>query len=261
MNAFPRCCHFVPTYAFAAAAVAGTLCFVSVSSAETYSDMGLTHYLHHKLGIHDYLYGPGGVVPRYTGIPEHVPTQKGASLLRGTYPSGYIRRNPPSRKIRFDDLNLLVTMPAGPWTRLDPAQTGSRARFLASRNDPTIVISLAGEAVGIESGVTTHNRVVESQTKMLSIPGATIVPNERLQSAGGIPGVAFSVTVGNGQSTAYYSFWVAAHRGCTYQLAVYGDQFHQRNIDGAMQNFLAGLKQIQFNRVASGNGKQNAVRQ
>jgi hypothetical protein len=41
----------------------------STKAAETFSDMGITNYLHHKMGFHDFFYGPDGVVPKYTGLP------------------------------------------------------------------------------------------------------------------------------------------------------------------------------------------------
>lgn len=270
MNTFPRCRRFIQASAFVASFFAGTFCFVNVNSAETYSDLGLTHYLHHKLGFHDFLYGPGGVVPRVTGLPEQVPTQHKVSLLRGTYPVGpYLRRvspqnrvaqrTAPARTTRFDELNLSVTTPTGPWTKLDPRKTGSHACLLLTRTNPTIMISLAGQPVGIESTDTNATLLAESQAKMQNLPGATIEAGGHERSAGGIPGLAFTATVGDGQSTVYYTVWVAAHHGYTYKLAVYGDHLHKRSIDEAMQNFLTGLKQIQSNRVGRAGRNQNTV--
>jgi hypothetical protein len=160
------------------------------------------------------------------------------------------QRTAPARTTRFDDLNLSVTTPTGPWTKLDPQKTGSHACLLLSRTNPNIMISLAGQEVGIESADTNTSLLAASQDKMRTLPGATIEPGEQQISAGGIPGVAFTATVADGQSTAYYTIWVAAHHGYTYKLAVYGDQLHKRMIDEAMQNFLGGIKQIQSNRVA-----------
>jgi len=267
MNTFPRRHRFIQASAFVASFVAATLCFVNANSAETFSDQGVTHYLHHKLGFHDFLYGPGGVVPRVTGLPEQVPTQDKVSLLHGTYPTGPYRRpahpqnkvaqrSNPARTTRFDEINLSVTTPTGPWVKLDPRKTGSHACLLLTRANPTIMISLAGQPVGIESDYSNTTLLAESQAKMQNLPGATIEAGGHERSAGGIPGVAFSASVGDGQSTVYYTIWVAAHHGFTYKLAVYGDHLHQRAIDEAMQNTLAGLKQIQSNRIARAPGNQ-----
>ena len=76
------------------------------------------------------------------------------SAPRPSHATNSSRQSNPSRTTRFDDLNLSVTMPSGPWTKLDPQQTGSRARYLISRGHPTIIISLAGEHVGTEAGAT-----------------------------------------------------------------------------------------------------------
>ena len=154
-------------------------------------------------------------------------------------------------------------MPSGPWVKLDPKETGSHACFLISRSNPTIIISLAGTRVGpeaddIEAGDTNSSLLAESQAKMMSLPGAAIEPGERQLSAGGIHGIAYEATVGEGQSTTYYSIWVAAHHGYNYKLAVYGEQRHKSAVDEAMRNFLRGIKQIQSNRVARDNGNKKA---
>jgi hypothetical protein len=169
------------------------------------------------------------------------------------------RRVAPSGTTRFEALNLSVTMPSGPWVKLDPKETGSRASYLISRSDPWIVISFAGERAGTEAGHTNNSLLAESKAKMTSLPGGAIEPGERQLSAAGIQGVAYEATVVDGQFTAYYSIWVAAHHGYNYQLAVYGDQEHKPAIDAAMRDFVRGIKQIQPTRVARGNSNKKAV--
>ena len=169
------------------------------------------------------------------------------------------RTTNPSRTTRFDDLNISVTMPTGPWTKLDPQQTGSRARYLISRGHPTIIISLAGERVGTEADATNSALLAESQAKMLSLPGGTIQSGGEQLTAGGIPGIAYEASVDQGQFTTHYFIWIAAHHGYTYKLAVYGDQTEKPAIDEAMRNFLAGIKQLQSNRVAHAGGNQRTV--
>jgi hypothetical protein len=272
MNTYQHCRAPVRAAAFIPSILAATFCVVNVGSAKTktYSDLGLTHYLHHKLGIHDYLHGPGGVIPRLTGLPEQVPTQHEVSFLHGTYPVGpYRRRVYPQNRVaqrvvpagttRFDDLNLTVKLPSGPWRKLDPQQTGTKACFLASRTNPAIVISLAGEPVGVELGATNDSLLSASQAKMMGLPGATIESGEEQQSAGRIRGIAYQATVPQEDFTGYYSVWVAAHHGYNYKLAVYGDQQDKPAIDAAMQDFLRGLKQIQSNRIARGPAYREPV--
>jgi hypothetical protein len=155
-----------------------------------------------------------------------------------------------ARTTRFDELNLSVTTPAGPWFKLDPQKTGSHACLLLTRTNPAIMISLAGEAVGVEADETNDSLLAASQTKMRSLPGIEIDPNVRPQSAAHIEGLAYQATVTQGDQTAYYTIWVAAHHGYTYKLAVYGDHLHKRMIDEAMQNVLNGLQPIPPNHVA-----------
>jgi hypothetical protein len=85
-------------------AIGSLLCLGQVAAAEKISDLGLTNYLHHRLGFHDYFYGPGGVVPRYTGLPAQPRTQK-----------RYARRVTPQRVARFEEFNLSVSLPSNQW--------------------------------------------------------------------------------------------------------------------------------------------------
>ena len=219
---------------------------------------------------HEYMpFGPYG--PKLTiGTPSPTKIRNGGKFGQKKHPVPQNRvahRTAPSRTTRFDDLNLSVTTPSGPWVKLDPKKTGSRACLLLSRSNPTIIISLAGEQIdtepgeqiGTEAADANSSLLTESQAKMMSLPGAAIAPGERQLSAGGIQGVAYEVTVGEGQSTTYYSIWVAAHHGYNYKLAVYGAQIHKPAIDAAMRNFVLGIKPIHSTRVAHGNGNKKAV--
>lgn len=227
----------------------------TTAHCEPYDPLGIQNHSHYMP------FGPNG--PKIT-ISTLSPTKvmnggKYGHKNRAAQRHRVAQRTNSARTTRFDDLNLSVTTPSGPWVKLDPQKTGSHACLLLSRTNPNIMISLAGQEVGIESEDTNTTLLAESQAKMRTLPGATIQPGEHQLSANGIPGVAFTATVADGQSTAYYTIWVAAHHGYTYKLAVYGDYLHKRPIDEAMQNTLAGLKQIQSNRVARADGSQNTV--
>lgn len=181
-----------------------------------------------------------------------------ANFLQGKQPSNQrtARRSAPSRTTRFDDLNLTVNMPTGPWTKQDAKKTGSRACFLIRRSNPTIVISLAGERVGAEANATNATLLAESQAKMKRLPGGDLEPGaERKLSANGIEGLTYEATADQGDATTHYSIWVAAHNGYTYKLAAYGDQKDRAEIDTAMKKFLGGMKQIQPTRVAHAASK------
>jgi hypothetical protein len=176
-----------------------------------------------------------------------------ANFLQGKGPVNQrtAQRQTPSRTTRFDDLNLLVNMPSGPWTKQDPKKTGSRACFLIRRRNPTIVISLAGERVGTEAGATNNSLLAESQAKMKQLPSGEIEPGgERQLTANGIEGLTYEATADQGDATTHYSIWVAAHNGYTYKLAVYGNQKDRAEIDSTMRKFVSGMKQIQPTRVA-----------
>jgi hypothetical protein len=155
---------------------------------------------------------------------------------------------------RLNDLNLSVTMPSGPWVTSDPRETGSRARYLISRDDPTILISLAGERVGPLAHDTNSSLLAESQAKLKSLPGGKIEPGDRLLSAGSIDGIAYAATASDGTLTTYYAIWVAAHNGYNYKLAVYGDEQNKPAIEAALRSFVRGIKPLQTTSVARGNG-------
>jgi hypothetical protein len=180
-----------------------------------------------------------------------------ANFLQGKGPVNQrtAQRQTPPRTTRFDDLNLSVNMPSGQWTKQDPKKTGSRACFLISRRDPTIVISLAGERVGTAAGATNNSLLAESQAKMKQLPSGEIERDEQPLAANGIDGLTYEATADHGDATVHYSIWVAAHNGYIYKLAVYGDQKDRAEIDSTMRRFVSGMKQIQPTRVAQAASK------
>src|SRR4051794_20858289 len=111
-------------------------------------------YLHYKTGMHDYLYGPGGVAPRYLGLPAQAPTY-------GELPS--TKRVIIIHRAKCDALNIQVTVPSTAWKKVDPREVGSRSSFLLTRENPDITISLAGERVGVEAQET--NRTLMAASK------------------------------------------------------------------------------------------------
>src|SRR4029079_3680364 len=159
---------------------------------------------------------------------------------------------------RFTDLNLSVNLPGRPWSKLDPKESGSRACLLLSRQNPEIMLSLAGEQVGVEAKTTNAALLDESQTKMRSMPGA-VLSNATDVSAGGIKGVLYEATVGDGEGKTHYAIWVGAHNGYNYKLAVYGQQKETPAIDTTIRNFIRGIKHIEPAKVAHTDGKLKAV--
>jgi hypothetical protein len=120
------------------------------------------------------------------------------------------------------------------------------------------MLSLAGEQVGVEAKTTNAALLDESQTKMRSMPGA-VLSNATDVSAGGIKGVLYEATVGDGEGKTHYAIWVGAHNGYNYKLAVYGHQKDKPAIDAAIRNFIRGIKHIEPAKVAHTDGKLKAV--
>ena len=102
---------------FVVASMGSTLCFVHNAAAQSQAAADLGYYLHYKTGMHDYMYGPGGIVPRYLGLPAQEPTY-------GQLPSR--TRVIVIHVARSEALNLQVTMPSKSWTTVDPWTIGSR---------------------------------------------------------------------------------------------------------------------------------------
>ena len=215
---------------------------VSAGAGTAYSEYQhpLDIHNHHKIGGK---YGPTFSYPSPTKV---------MNLLNGrpAYQNRRVARRPASsRAARLNDLNLSVSMPSGAWVKVDPKETGSRARYIISRRNPTIIISLAGERAGTDAQLTNSSLLAESQEKMKSL-GGDVEPGERQLSAAGIHGVAYAANVGNGHATTYYAIWVAAHNGYHYKLAVYGNGDDKAMIDAAMLNFVRDIKPIHPTRVA-----------
>jgi len=242
MNFHRSYCPRVLTMALVLAGIGNTKCFAETTYELTpYGREQVGTYLHYTIfgnnGPETWIFGPKQT---YTGWPP-----------RRVTPQRVARRVTPSQTSRFDTFNLLVNLPSGPWVKLDPKETGSRACLLMSRSNPTIVISLAAERVGIEANESNSSLLATSQAKMKSLPEGDVVPGERKLSANGIEGVSYesSAVVENG-TMVHYSIWVATHNGYKYSLAVYGEQKDKPAIDETMHSFLRGIKQIEPARVA-----------
>src|SRR3954447_13714949 len=205
---------------------------VSTSRGDLYDPFGMQ--------VHKHPLGPNGPELTYPNVGRW------AGVLSGQEPldNRVARRVTPSNNtsatatasVRFDDVNLSVKMPSGAWTKSDPKKTGSHAFYIITRENPKIVISMAGDRAGTEAGATNASLLAESQAKMKALPGATIEPGERQLSAGGIEGIAYGATILDGETTTHYSIWVAAHHGFNYKLAVYGNQKDKPIIDAALLN-------------------------
>jgi hypothetical protein len=204
------------------------------------------------LGVQDkyYPFGENGPTFQYTNPVKVLNVLSGGSNVQ---PSGRVaQRVAPSRTFRLDDLNLVVGMPGGPWVKVEP-NSGSTARFMLSRKNPAVVLSLAGGYEGTKAPAV-DTLLAESQANIKKL-GGTVESDEQPLSASRIDGLAYSATV-EGDSTTYYAMWVAAHNGYKYQLAVYGDQRDKIMVDATMRNFVYGIQPIQQNTVARHNGQK-----
>jgi hypothetical protein len=218
----------------------------STSHGDLYDPFGMQ--------VHEHPWGPNGPEFTYPNVGRW------ANVLSGREPldNRIAQRVRPSNNARFEAFNLSITMPSGAWTKLDPKKTGSHAFYIITRENPKIMISLAGERVGTEAGATNASLLAESQAKMKKLPGATVEPGERQLSAGGIEGIAYGATVVDGETTTHYSIWVAAHHGYNYKLAVYGNQKDKPVIDAALLNFVHGIKHIEPTKIARTDGKRTS---
>jgi hypothetical protein len=201
-------------------------------------------------------FGKYGPTFQYTSPTKVMNVLSGRSNKRSS--QRVARRVTPTRAIRLDILSLSVSKPSGQWVEADLKETGSTARYMISRNDPTIIISLAGERSGPEMNHTDSALLAESQAKIKSL-GGIIEPGKQQLSAGRINGVTYSATIVNGKFTTYYAMWVAAHNGYNYKLAVYGDKHDKSMIDAAMRNFVHGIQSIQSTAVAHRNSQKTTI--
>jgi hypothetical protein len=209
------------------------------------------------LGVQNYSkpFGPYGPTFQYTSPTKFMNVLSGGSNFQ---PSQRVARRMTPTRTRLDNLNLSISKPGGPWVEADLKETGTTTRYMISRDDPKIVISLAGERSDTEKHDTNSTLLAESQAKIKSL-GGTIEPGEQQLSAGGITGVAYSATVVDGEFTTHYAMWVAAHNGFKYKLAVYGDKHDKTMIDAAMHNFVHRIQSIQPTTVANRNSQKTTT--
>lgn len=245
-------------------AIAFACALIIAASASTTLAQNNNRYDYHNHHKPWGKYGPTITYPSPTkianvlnGRPANATTRRVAqrtSPSRTAHSQSARSQATKAQTTRLNDLNLLVTTPAGPWVKTDPREISSRARYLISRDDPTILISLAGERVGPLAHDTNSSLLAESQAKMKSLPGGKIEHGDRLLSAGSIDGIAYAATASDGEQTTYYALWVAAHNGYNYKMAVYGDERDKPAIEAALRNFVRGIKPLQTTRVARGYG-------
>jgi hypothetical protein len=209
------------------------------------------------LGVQNYSkpFGPYGPTFQYTSPTKFMNVLSGGSNFQ---PSPRIARRVTPIRARLDNLNLSITKLGGPWVEADAKETGSTARYMISRQDPTIVISLAGERSDTETHDTNSALLAESHATIKSL-GGTIEPGEQQLSAGAISGIAYSATVVDGEFTTHYAMWVATHNGFKYKLAVYGDKHDKTMIDATMRNFVHGIQSIQPTTVANRNSQKSTI--
>jgi hypothetical protein len=224
MKAYRTYCLMLRRSALVLLLVAGAICSAREAAAEKVyvSDLGITSYLHHRLGIHDYMYGPGGVVPRMTGLPAQRRTQRYVTeqgywrLVTDTPTRPFVERRvvmrpraertkSTQRTERFEDFGLAMNLPGKPWTKLDPQEMGSRACLILERSNPTVYISLAADRVDAEADVTNESLLSASQAKMKSFSGGSVESGKKFY-ANGIEGIAHEATVRDpqGDDTVHY---------------------------------------------------------
>ena len=207
------------------------------------------------MGIHN-VYKPWGNYGPQLIVPNPAKIMNGGSPAHADHRVAQrVTAIAPCNTERFDDLNLSVNMPGGSWTKLDPKKTGSRACLLLSRQNPEIILSLAGERAATDN---TKALLATSQAKMKTMPGAVLSSTQAL-SANGIDGILYEATIGEAQPKTHYSIWVAAHHGFNYKLAVYGEQKAKPTIDAAIRTFVNGIKHIELTKLTHTGAKPPAA--
>lgn len=258
MNTHRSCLWVAFTSAILLGVIGGTVCPAHAEWVKHVGDpvgpVDIPTYLHYKLGIHDAIWGDSMPTTTYSyQLGSWGPTLHLGMLTPGreTTKAKMARlRAARARTAKFDALNLSVTMPGNHWTQLDPAQNGSRACVLLSRQNPTVVISLAVEPVGIEASDDNNSLLAASQEKMKRLSEGAVVAGQRPLATHSIPGVTYQASaVGADGKKVHYSIWVAARNGYNYSLAVYGEERYRSYIDKMMRHFLAGIQPIEPTRV------------
>jgi len=219
---------------------------VSIARSEVYDSCGRQH--DNK---------PGGKCGPELTAPN-VPRMANVSQGRAPLNPHVAPQVAPARTEQFSDLNLSVNLPGGPWSKLDPKETGSRACLLLERQNPEMILSLAGERACVDAENTNAMLLTESKTKLKRMPGAALSSDRQL-SAGIINGVLYEATVGEGEAKTHYSIWVAAHHGFKYKLAVYGGQNDKPAIDAAIRSFVRDIKYIEPTKLTRTDGSQKCA--
>jgi hypothetical protein len=232
------------------AAIALVLCVAAGVRAQTYNS-DLYEVLAGHENLTDILTNQPRQEKYYSGWPPR---------LVATRPVG------GQQALRYDNFNLLVTIPEGHWYDpnhwydLNPKRDKPNVDFLIGRRNPTMIVALTGESVGVESNETNESLLAWSEARMKRTRGSVVLPNERVVDANGFFGIAYEVTAPDDGSLAHYSNWVAARNGYNYCLCVSGRQKDAAAVNEAMISVVRGIRQIDPDKVAHRAGyKPTAV--
>jgi hypothetical protein len=167
--------------------------------------------------------------------------------------------------LRYDKLNLLVTVPeshwyeSNTWYDLNPKRDKPNTDFLIGRRNPTMIVALTGERVGIESNETNESLLARSEARMKRSRGSVVLPNERVVEANGFFGIAYEATAPDDGSLAHYSSWIATRNGYNYYLCVSGQHKDAAAVNDAMVSVVRGIRQIDPENVAHSGAAQADV--
>lgn len=155
----------------------------------------------------------------------------------------------PERRV-FENINLAIELPGGPWRPLMLPSKPTTAGIMAIQQDPEIAVVIGGERLGVEMQLDPKMVTRLAQTVARSrLPEVTFV-NETPLAIGTLAGQRQDATGSHEGTPVYGVIWTAQRQGYLYYVMAFGEAHHTGAVEAAHRLFRERIAQIDPQRVA-----------
>ncbi len=158
----------------------------------------------------------------------------------------------PRRRI-FENTNLTVDLPGGPWHEIASpiATSATTSVVVVAQGDPDLAVVIIGEKIGVELNLSPETLLQTSQSMVrMRLPGLTFANNQPL-AVGPIAGTRFEAHGSSAQGNQVYGvMWSGQSNGYLYHVLCFGEAHQQGAVEAAHRLFRERMSVIDPTRVA-----------
>lgn len=124
--------------------------------------------------------------------------------------------------LTFDDLNFRIRSPGKPWVQWDAKKFNKSATVAFMQAQPQVFFLVAAEQAGMGSTITTESLVEFAKANLSSTSELLQILKESPMRRHGLDGVQVESDAQTKAYHLFYTHWLCATNGYTYQLAAWG---------------------------------------